>query len=164
MPPPQNKIHGILRGFTITYRAMDAAGSILKTNHTEASSRSLNITGLESYTDYQIQIAAKTVKGLGPWKRVSACKILYLWVIPTKLYIHTHTYIHIYIQLFAQILSPWYISVYQYIECIVGRVPLWNLLHAASLESNVDKLVISSIYWAGISFCGYMLMIFLCPN
>ena len=34
--------------------------------------------------------------------------------------------------------SPWYISLYKYIECIVGRVPL-NIF--TSSQSNVDKHV-----------------------
>ena len=31
-------------------------------------------------------------------------------------------------------------------------------------QSNVDKHVISSIYWAWISSCGYMLIFFFCPG
>ena len=38
---------------------------------------------------------------------------------------------------FAKILIPWYISVYTYMECIVGRVPLENLLPARVIWINM---------------------------
>ena len=49
-------------------------------------------------------------------------------------------WLYIYIQLFAKILSPWYISVYKYIKCIVGRVPLENLLPARVMLINIQYL------------------------
>ena len=42
--------------------------------------------------------------------------IMYLLV-----YIYIYIYTHTHTQLFAKILTPWYISVYTYMECIVGR-------------------------------------------
>ena len=57
----------------------------------------------------------------------------------------------------------WALDIYQYINIssAVGRFPLENLLPS---QSNVDKHVISSIYWAWISSCGYMLMNFFVPR
>ena len=53
-----------------------------------------------------------------------------------------------------------YISIYIYgVHC--GKGPTKKI---TSSQSNVDKHVISSIYWGGISSCGYMLMIFLRPG
>ena len=50
-------------------------------------------------------------------------------------------------QLFVKILSPWYILVYKYIECILGRVPLESLLPARVMWINIEYIPVATCQW-----------------
>ena len=65
--------------------------------------------------------------------------------------------------IYSSLQKNWALDIYQYIhlssDCGKG-----STRKVTSRQTNLDKHAIYSIYWAGISSCGYMLMIFVCPG
>lgn len=75
-PVPQQYVHGILRGYHVYYRTgmskMKRSTSqvgVIKAMSVNMSSQSLEITGLEPFTYYDVWVSAFTVAGNGPQSR-----------------------------------------------------------------------------------------------
>lgn len=63
-------LHGILRGYLISYSRVD--GLLSKENvSTSSSSLSLELTGLDEYVEYRLEVRAFTVKGSGPYAYIN---------------------------------------------------------------------------------------------
>lgn len=92
-PPPQDKIHGILRGYFIWYSiitlGIDRRDPVFPLDYTKkrlsADSVKDTLINLQTYALYSIKIAAFTSKGHGPIKEISTSK--YYFVIKGRLII-----------------------------------------------------------------------------
>ena len=85
-PPPQDKIHGILRGYFIWYSiitlGIDRRDPVFPLDYTKkrlsADSVKDRIINLQTYALYNIKIAAFTSKGHGPIKEISTSKFYFV--------------------------------------------------------------------------------------
>ena len=62
-PVPQQYVHGILRGYTVTYRVENSNSG--EAHNATTRKTSMEVTGLHKYTKYMIRVLAFTVKGNG---------------------------------------------------------------------------------------------------
>ena len=63
-------LHGILRGYVITYNRVDG---LIPAEHisTSSSSLSLELDGFDEYVEYRFEVRAFTVKGVGPFTYIN---------------------------------------------------------------------------------------------
>lgn len=63
-------LHGILRGYVITYNRVDG---LLPAEHitTSGSNLSLELGGLDEYVEYRFEVRAFTIKGAGPFTHIN---------------------------------------------------------------------------------------------
>ena len=63
-------LHGILRGYVITYNRVDG---LLHADHvnTSQSYLSLELGGLDEYVEYRFEVRAFTIKGAGPFSSIN---------------------------------------------------------------------------------------------
>ena len=63
-------LHGILRGYAITYYRVDG---LLPAEHvsTSCSNQSLELDGLDEYVEYRFEVRAFTIKGEGPFTYIN---------------------------------------------------------------------------------------------
>lgn len=63
-------LHGILRGYVITYNGVDG---LLPAEHanTSSSNLSLELGGLDEYAEYRFEVRAFTIKGAGPLTHIN---------------------------------------------------------------------------------------------
>ena len=61
---PENDKNGIIKGYNITYK--DWRTGVEKTQTVDASTRQVELEGLNEFTKYNISVLAFTVKGDGP--------------------------------------------------------------------------------------------------
>ena len=64
-PPPRKDRNGRIVGYTVRYRAVNNDASFTKS--VNDSVLSIDLEKLQAYTEYHIDVAAKTSKGLGPF-------------------------------------------------------------------------------------------------
>lgn len=65
--PPKDFRHGIIKGFKLFYKKKGFAGSINTMLLIEdEKARTKNVTGLDKYTEYELQVLAFTSAGDGP--------------------------------------------------------------------------------------------------
>lgn len=63
-------LHGNLAGYTVTYSRLDGLLSTKQTNLC-SSNLSVELTGLDEYVEYRIEVRAFTVKGSGPYTYIN---------------------------------------------------------------------------------------------
>ena len=64
--PPENTRHGIITGFKLFYKKKDSAGSATMVAINSGSILTKDVTGLDKYTEYELQVLAFTSVGDGP--------------------------------------------------------------------------------------------------
>ena len=63
LPPPEQDQNGVITGYNVTYSII---GGGVMVNTTSGIQRSIELTGLEKFTQYSISVAAFTSVGIGP--------------------------------------------------------------------------------------------------
>lgn len=61
-------LHGILRGYLITYNRVDG---LFPAEHVSHSNMSLVLSGLDEYVEYRFEVRAFTIKGAGPFTYIN---------------------------------------------------------------------------------------------
>ena len=64
-------LHGILRGYHITYHRLDGLESTVQVRVC-SSTLSLEVESLDEYVEYEFRVLAYTVKGAGPFHRINS--------------------------------------------------------------------------------------------
>ena len=65
-PPPENAIHGVIKGFKLFYKRRSFLGSTTAITINSGASLRKDFTGLDKYTEYEFQVLAFTSVGDGP--------------------------------------------------------------------------------------------------
>ncbi|XP_078350977.1 phosphatidylinositol phosphatase PTPRQ-like isoform X2 [Oculina patagonica] len=63
-------LHGILRGYAVTYNRVDGLLPAVQIN-TSSSTLSLELGGLDEYVEYRFEVRAFTIKGAGPFTYIN---------------------------------------------------------------------------------------------
>lgn len=65
-PPPENAIHGIIKGFKLFYKRRSFLGSATAITINSGASLRKDFTGLDKYTEYEFRVLAFNSVGDGP--------------------------------------------------------------------------------------------------